>query len=47
MAITDRIPLNFAMMANGYNWIILVLMVLIAGLALSLIFPPVKSEPAQ
>lgn len=46
MALSDKIPLNFAMMMNGYNWIILVLMVAIAGLALSLIFPTaINSTP--
>lgn len=34
----DRIPLNFALMANPVNWIIVLLMVYIVGLALSLLF---------
>jgi hypothetical protein len=34
-----QVPLNIAMMKNPYNWIILVLMVAVAGLALAMIFP--------
>jgi hypothetical protein len=34
----DRIPLNWELLKNPINWIILLLMVWIAGLALSLIF---------
>lgn len=33
-------PLNFELMGNPVNWIILFLMVLFAGLALSLIYHP-------
>jgi len=40
----NYVPLNLAMMANGYNWIILVLMVTIAGLGLALIFPSIAQE---
>lgn len=39
-----QIPLNLSMMSNGYNWIILVLMVVIAGLALSMLFPTVATS---
>ena len=39
MSIKDSIPLNLDMMANPYNWVVITLMVLIAGLALSLLFP--------
>lgn len=38
-----QIPLNLPMMSNGYNWIILILMVTIAGLALSMLFPTVAT----
>ena len=34
----ERIPLNFALMANPWNWIVILLMVYILGLALSLLF---------
>jgi len=34
-----KLPLNIPLMANPYNWIVLVLMVAIAALALSLLFP--------
>lgn len=37
-------PLNFDLMANPVNWVIVVLMVAIAGLALSLLFHPVDFE---
>lgn len=43
MDIRPYIPLNFGIMANGYNWIVLVLMVTIAGLGLALIFPAVTA----
>lgn len=35
----DKIPLNFELMKNPVNWVILSLMVAIAGLGLSLLFP--------
>lgn len=37
-------PLNFELMANPVNWVIVVLMVAIAGLALSLLFHPADFE---
>jgi hypothetical protein len=37
VAIKDSIPLNFALMANPLNWIIITLMVLMGGIALHLI----------
>lgn len=37
--LSKYIPLNFALMANPYNWIVVTLMVLIAGMALAAIFP--------
>jgi hypothetical protein len=33
------IPINFELIANPINWVIVVLMVVIAGLALAVIFP--------
>lgn len=45
MELTRYIPLNFAMMANGYNWITLTLMVAIAVASLALIFPTVAAQP--
>jgi len=38
MEIRDKIPLNLELMANPVNWIIILLMVAIAGLAVHLIF---------
>lgn len=35
----DKIPLNFPMMKNPFNWAILTLMVVIGGLAIHLLFP--------
>lgn len=32
------IPINFDLIRNPYNWVVIVLMVTIAGLALHLIF---------
>ncbi len=45
-----QLPLNLPMMANPYNWIILILMVTIAGMGLALLFPGVaqpKNGAAQ
>jgi hypothetical protein len=39
MAARDYIPINIDLIANPMNWIIIYLMVVIAGLGLSLIFP--------
>lgn len=36
----DWIPLNFRLMAHPANWAIVTLMVLIGGMALSLIYHP-------
>lgn len=45
MSIKESIPLNLAIMANPYNWIVITLMVLIGGLALALLVnPPTTSE---
>lgn len=38
--IKSYIPLNFELAGNPVNWIIVLLMVAIAGLAVSLIFHP-------
>ena len=38
------IPLNFALMANPINWVIITLMVLLAGMAFALVFHPANSE---
>lgn len=35
----NYIPLNFGLLKNPFNWIIVTLMVVIGGLALHLIFP--------
>ncbi|MDE2019994.1 MAG: hypothetical protein KGJ13_06650 [Patescibacteria group bacterium] len=37
-------PLNFELMGNPVNWVILFLMVLFAGLALSLVFHPTDAK---
>lgn len=39
------IPLNWGMMSNGYNWIILIMMVAIAGMGLALVFPTAVATP--
>jgi len=36
--IKNKIPLNFELMGNPVNWVIVLLMVAIAGLAVNLIF---------
>ena len=43
-AVTKYIPLNFALMSNPINWIIITLMVLLAGMAFALVFHPGNSE---
>lgn len=40
MAVSDYIPLNTSVMSNPFNWVIVFLMVAIAGLAISLIANP-------
>lgn len=47
MNIREYIPLNFAIMANGYNWVVLTLMVVLAGMMLSTMFPAIEAENAQ
>lgn len=37
-AVRKYLPLNFALMANPVNWVIITLMVALAGLGLALIF---------
>jgi hypothetical protein len=34
----DSVPLNWNLLANPLNWIVIILMVFIGGLALSLLF---------
>jgi len=41
-----KIPLNFELMKNPYNWVVIVLMVAIAGFAVALIFN-VEPSPEQ
>jgi len=36
--IKDNLPLNFELMGNPVNWVIVALMILIAGFSISLIF---------
>lgn len=36
----DLVPLNFRLMGNPANWAIITLMVLIAGIALGLVYHP-------
>lgn len=43
----DWLPLNLAIMKNPYNWITVVLMVMIAGLALHLLFPGPNAGATQ
>lgn len=38
MEIKENLPLNFELLSNPVNWVIVGLMVLIAGFSLSLIF---------
>jgi hypothetical protein len=35
----DGVPVNFALISNPWNWLIIILMVWVAGLALALLFP--------
>lgn len=37
MSLAEKVPLNLGLMANPYNWVIVTLMVAIAGLSLSLL----------
>jgi hypothetical protein len=41
--IKDKMPLNFELAGNPVNWVIVFLMIAIAGLALSLIFHPAET----
>lgn len=43
MSVVDRIPLNFELMKQPANWLILFLMVTIVGLAIAL----VSTDPAS
>lgn len=40
--IKGYIPLNFAIMRNPVNWVIVILMIAIAGLGLSVILNPIE-----
>lgn len=41
--IKEKMPLNFELAGNPVNWVIVFLMIAIAGLALSLIFHPAET----
>ena len=43
----DWLPINLAIVKNPYNWLIVVLMVMTAGLALHLLFPAPSSGRTQ
>ena len=45
MDIREFVPINFELAGNPVNWIIVLLMLAIAGLALSLIFHPADFAP--
>ena len=47
MDIKDKIPLNLELMGNPINWVIIILMVAIAGLALHLIFKTPTVNPGE
>jgi hypothetical protein len=36
----DYVPLNIALMKNPYNWAVITLMVVIAGMGVALIYHP-------
>jgi hypothetical protein len=38
VSISEKIPLNFELIGNPVNWVIVFLMIAIAGLAVNLIF---------
>lgn len=38
------IPLNLTLMSNPLNWLIIVLMVLLPGMAMALVFHPANEE---
>jgi hypothetical protein len=44
MNVREWLPLNLELMSNPYNWVVVALMVLMAGLALGLIFHPANAE---
>lgn len=43
MQVKDFVPINFAIMANPYNWLIVGLMVAFAGMGLAVIFTTPQS----
>ena len=46
MDIREVLPINFDLAGNPVNWIIVLLMLAIAGLAISLIFHPADFQSA-
>lgn len=44
MPFKDYIPVNWALIGNPYNWVVVTLMVMVAGLALSLLFPAAQED---
>ena len=46
MNIREKIPLNFELMMNPVNWVIVLLMIAIAGLAVHLIFSQTSNTGA-
>jgi hypothetical protein len=40
------IPINWELIGNPYNWLVVVLMIALAGLALAAIFPQVAQGPS-
>jgi len=45
--VTRFIPLNFELLMNPVNWVIVTLMVVIAGLAIGLIYHPNNDGAVQ
>lgn len=43
----DFLPINFELAGNPINWIVVLLMVAIAGLAVSLVFHPADFKTAK
>lgn len=41
MSIRESIPLNLDLMVNPFNWVIVVLMLAIAGIGLAFVFPSI------
>ena len=47
MSIKDKIPLNFELLGNPVNWVIVLLMIAIAGLAVNVIFSEPQAGASQ